>query len=396
MYKKRLFKKGTLYFAMAVITTAAGLFLKIPVNAQRHLLSDTKIAVNKNIFPEETLRKKAASFDSNKDGMLSKAEIKKATSLSIIKFLDPDDVPENSKNPEYKKSDFVFNLEGIQHFTSLKKLEINLSGGITKKEGKHYDSILLHFDEVYKLKNLTSLKLYSAKQKNIDLSKLPKLKSVILNVPNLSKLTIDNESMKKFWLGDSTSKMASLDFQNAPNLTTLYLDNMQSANVIFGKKNTALQEMSITGNGKTEIKSLDITYLKNLKKLILRKINISDVDFSKNTNLENVSVDTCSMETLDFSKNEKLDWLACEGKKTKEIIIPENNVISTFKWVNANLDTFENEYLNPDTLTSIILFNNPIQSLDLTRYPNLSYVFVSKNVNVQLAPELDPNEIVVQ
>ena len=110
--------------------------------------------------------------------------------------------------------------------------------------------------------------------------------------------------------------------------------------------------------------------------------------------MEDVYVDTCSMETLDFSKNEKLKWVACEGKKTKEIIIPENNIISTFKWVNANLDTFENEYLNPDTLTSIILFNNPIQSLDLTRYENLSLVFVDKDVNVQLAPGLDPNEIV--
>lgn len=373
-----------------IILTAAGLCLKMPVNSQ----ASVNIAVNESVFPEETLRKKAASFDRNKDGMLSKSEIKKVKSLSIVKFLDPDDAPEDGKAPVYEKSDFTFDFQGIEHFTSLKKLEINLSSGITKKEGKHYNSVLFHFDEVYKLKNLTHFKLYSAKQKNIDLSKLPKLKSVILSVPNLSNLTIRNNDLKKFRLESSTSKMKSLDFQDAPNLTTLYLSNMQSTNMIFGEKNTFLQEMNIEGNGKTKIKFFDITHLENLKKLLLKKINISNIDFSKNINLEDVYVDTCSMETLDFSKNEKLKWVACEGKKTKEIIIPENNIISTFKWVNANLDTFENEYLNPDTLTSIILFNNPIQSLDLTRYENLSLVFVDKDVNVQLAPGLDPNEIV--
>lgn len=398
MYKKHTVKKAVIYSLAAAALLLAGSCLKAPENAQ----ASAKIKISKQVFPEKELREIAVSYDKNEDGMLSKAEIGKIKSLSIRKFLDPDDVDmevDGDRTPlHYKKSDFVFDFQGIGHFTSLKKLEINLSGGVTQKEGKHYPSVLSHFDEVYKLKKLKTFDLYSAKQKSIDLSKFPKLKKADLSdISNLSQLNIHNQYLETLLLSKSTGKLKSINFKNAPKLRMLSLEQMQDTQLIFGKQNNVLQDLSIYGNTKkksTKMKSLDITDLKNLKKITLQKINTSQVDFSKNVNLEDVYIDKCSMETLDFSNNKKITWLACEGKKTKEIVLPEDNIISTFKWVNAGLDTFENERLNPDTLTSIILFANEIQSLDLTHYKKLSFVFVDKNVDVQLDPELNAEEIV--
>lgn len=386
-------KKGTMYF-LTVIAILAGIFLKTPTS----ISASEEIEINEQVFPEKDLREKAASFDKNEDGMLSKSEIAQAKTISIYKFLDIDDIDEDDTSivvPHYEKSDFVFDFKGIQYFTSLEKLEMILSFGRTD-EGKHYPSVLFHFDEIYALKNLRSFKLYSGKQKNIDLSKLPKLKTVILSIPNISNITIDNKYLKKFELSDSTSKLKSINFQNAPKLKKLYLSKMKDTELVFGPKNTSIQNLSIQCDEKIKINSLSLAYLKNLKSFSCEKLNISEIDFSKNINLESVYIKYSFMKTLDFSKNKKLDWIHCEGKKTKKIIIPKENVISTFRWEDGNLDTFENEDLNPDTLKAVILRRNHIKSVDLTRYKNLEFVAVDEGVTVKLAPELNPEEIIYE
>lgn len=370
---------------------AASFCMGIPVMA-----ATAGVEVNEKNFPDEALRDKAAAFDENQDGSLSSEELEKVESIKIVKFLNPDDSEEWKY---YEKSDFTFDFKGIEHFTSLKELTVNLSGGIVRDDGddgdgKHYDSVISNFSKVYKLKNLTSFSFYSAKLEKIDLSKLSRLEKADLDITGLNTLTINNKNLKFIRLWNNTSKIKTLDFRKAPNLKTLYLDNLQSQNVLFRKKNNKLKQLFVTSNGKTQIKKMSITPLKALKKMTMTKVNMKSVDFSQNTKLDDIYVDNCAMKTLDLSKNKKLTWVACEGKKTKSVIIPKKNIISTFKWVNANLSKFSNSRLNPKSLTSVILFGNKIKTLDLKRYKKLDYVSVDRNVKVKLASKLTNKQIV--
>lgn len=384
MHTNCIFKK------MLFITAAAasGFFMGMPVMA-----AAAGVEVNEKNFPDVALRGKAAAFDENQDGKLSSDELKKVESLKIYKFLDPDDTEEDTN---YQKSDFAFDFKGIEHFTSLKELEINLSGGIVSDGGfgTHYESVITNFSKVYKLQELTSFSFYSAKLKKIDLSKFSRLEKASLNIKGLRSLTINNKNLRTFGFGESTSKIKTLDFRKAPNLKVLYLDNLQSPNVLFGKKNKKIKQLHITSNGKAKIKKMSITPLKALKKLTLTTVNIPNINFSRNTALEDIYVDNCTMKRLDLSKNKKLTWVACEGKKTKSIIIPKKNIISTFKWVNANLSKFSNGRLNPETLTSVILFGNKLKAIDLKRYDKLDYVSVDKKVKVKLANALTEKQII--
>lgn len=384
-------RKNSIFKKMLLITAvAAGFCMGVPAMA-----ASAGVEINEENFPDWALRDKAASFDTDGDGMLSPEEIEKVESIEIVKFLDPDDTEEPTS---YKKSDFTFDFKGIGYFTSLKELKVNLSGGIVNDglAGKHYDSVISNFSKVYKLKELTAFTFYSAKQEKIDLSKLPKLEKADLSIAGLRTLTINNKNLKTIflWNRDKTAKIKTLDFRKAPNLKTLNLYNMLSPNVLFGSKNKKVKELHVSSDRETKIKKISLTPLKALKILTLTNVNIKNIDFSKNTALTEIYVDKCAIKKLDLSKNKKLTWVACEGKKTKSIIIPKKNIISTFKWVNANLSKFSNSRLNPETLTSVILFRNRIQSLDLRRYKKLDYVSVDKKVKVKLASVLADKQIV--
>lgn len=355
------------------------------------------VTINRKNFPDEALRAEVSAFDTDRDGKLQKEEIRNVKSLHVYKFLDSDDVDyeENpdAVMPQYQKSDFVFDFKGVEYFTGLNELTINLSGGCVQETGKHYASEISNFKKVYQLKKLTSLTMFSAKVKQINLSKFPKLKKCSLDLPGLCSITVNNKELHNFRLSD-TANIKKLDFSSAPKLKVLYLSQMKAPYVVFGRNNKKLKELHVESNGKTKISSLDITPLASLERFTLTKVRISNINFSKNKALDDVYVDNCSIKKLDFTKNTKLTWLACEGKKTKKILIPKKNRISTFKWVNAGLTRFSNKRLNPKTLTSVILFGNRISSLNLERYKKLDYVSVDKNVKVKLAQGLSDEGII--
>lgn len=371
---------------LLIIAAIAGICL-VTVPA----MAETGVEINHKNFPDSALLDAVLGLDENQDGFLQTEEITKAKELRINKFINGDDVGEDEKAPVYQKSDFKFNFQGIQYLAGLESLEVNLSGGATK-DGKHYDSVIFNFTQVYRLKKLTSFSFYSAKQKTIYLSKFPKLEKTDLAVTGLTNLKIDNKYLKKVRIGRSTSGLGVLDFRKAPKLNTLYIDNLQTPKVYFNNKK--MKQMHIESNGKKKIKSMSLKSLKSLQNLSLTKVNISSLDLSKNFMLVELYLDSCTMKKLDVSKNKKLTWIACEGKHTKSIVLPPKNVISTFKWVNAGRYKFNGSRLNADTLTSVILFGNKIQSLDLKRFRKLDFVFVDKGVKVKLAPNLSAGNII--
>ncbi len=65
-----------------------------------------KVKIDKKAFPDSKFKAYVKSnFDTNKDGYLSASEIKKVTAISV-------------------RNKGISNLEGVQYFTGLKKLDI--------------------------------------------------------------------------------------------------------------------------------------------------------------------------------------------------------------------------------------------------------------------------------
>jgi Leucine-rich repeat (LRR) protein len=152
---------------------------------------------------------------------------------------------------------------------------------------------------------------------------------------------------------------------------------------------TKLTGLEKFGASWLNIKTLDFSKNKNLTSVFMEHCPVKTVDFSKNKNLTTVLFDRCCVKTLDFSNNKKLIDVGCEGKKTKEIILPKNNKIKYFRWSNAGLLEFSMKQLNPKTLMILNLADNSITSLNLKKYTHLEYVYVDKNVEVMLPASLE-------
>jgi uncharacterized protein YjbI with pentapeptide repeats len=307
-----------------------------------------------------------------------------------------DDDDPDAVYPNYKKSDFVFNFKGIEYFTNLKELEINLTAGVVAKTDKHYASVITGLDQLYTLKKLEKFKLLSADVKEIDLSKLPNLQKTELYLSGIRSIIINNRKLKKVRFIDESETGKS-----------------KTSNIFFGRKNKGIKELAISGNLK-KITAPDMTALVSLENLYLYNIKMKKLDFSKNRKLANIEIshcsikeldfsgnsrlteadiENCSTETLDFSKNKELTWVSCDGEKTKNIILPKKNKISVFRWTRAGLTKFSNTRLNPKTLTTLTLFDNQIKSLNLKKYKNLEMVWVDKNVKVKLAEGLSEEDV---
>ena len=133
--------------------------------------SSRQISITQKNFPSKDLRKELRkSYDKNKDGKLSKAEIKG------IKYL----------NVDSKKSKSI-SLKGVQYFT-----------------------------------NLRSLDLYAVNVKSIDLSKNKKLRSLNLAATTVRKIKLSKNLHDVYF---AVEKMpCTLDFHGFKKLDRIHLD----------------------------------------------------------------------------------------------------------------------------------------------------------------------------
>ena len=218
------------------------------------------ILIAEENFPDEFFRKYLMEQDYGKDMIITDDEIKEITSINVV---------------DYSYSSWTYigeikTLEGIEHFTSLKKLACTGN-------------------------KLTSLDV----SKNTELTELD----------------------------CGYNLLTSLDLSNNTALTSVYCVCNQLTSLDLSK-NDKLINLSCHHN---KILNLDFSKNRDLIWLHCADNQLTDIDISKNTALTFVYCAYNQLASLDISKNNALEELACMGNQLTKLDVSKNPMLKTLK-----------------------------------------------------------------
>ena len=341
------------------------------------------VVIDEKTFPEELLRRKAEAADADEDGSLSREEADTVTKLSFKKLMDSMDDGETPW-PEYTKEDFSFDFEGIQYFTELTELKVNLLGGEVFVEGYSMEddiqAITKNFHKVYECTKLKKLSLCETDISTLNLSAFPDLKRLELSCMYDLK-TVEAGTHKKLsalWISECPV-LESLDVSGTKTLKTLdVVRNESLKEIVFGEANQKLE--TIQFNGLPDLTEADVSYLNNLKSLNLMNVGLTGLDVGKNAELEQLCAEGLHLDTLDVRNNPKLSYLINDGDSFRAILLPEDNCVDMIRWTNSEVTEFPVMNLNPETLTGIDIQGTAIKELDVSGYPKLEYLYYDEDV----------------
>lgn len=335
--------------------------------------------ITRTNFPEQILYEKATEADTNGDGMLSEEEAKTVTKFHIKKLADEDikDALEDETLPEYSPGDFFFDFEGIQYFTELSELTVNLLGGEAFVEGNKEDIPVetANFHRVCECTRLKKLCLYEVDIVSLELSAFPELKRLELNdMYRLETLEIGNhKKLSSLWITES-HKLKDLDVSGLKNIKTVdFVRNDGLEKIVFGEANEKLEIIQL--NGLKKLYGVDLSVLGGLKSLNLTDVALKSLDVSKNGELDQLCGEGLHLETLDLRNNPKISYVINARDSFKEILLPEENVLTMIRWTDSEITEFPELNLNPETLTGIDIQGTKIKEIDVSGYPKLEYFY---------------------
>ena len=295
------------------------------------------VKINSTNFPDEGFRKYISkNIDRNKDGVLSKAEIKKVTEIKLEHY-------------DETGNEYVYNdLTGIGVFTELKRLECESQKSLSKldlhkntklefvkcgrngikelnvskltklKELRCYDNKLTKLD-VSKNVKLEILDCVSNNLTGLDLRKNTKLVVLCCDENKLTKLDLTkNTKLHTLWC--SSNKLTKLDVTKNLDLVDLYCDTNKLTKLNVDK-NEKLVCLVCSDNKLTQLR---LTNNKQLVKLECAKNQLTQLDTSHNNALVWVECTNNRLTKLDFSASPLCDSVVCYENKLTEIIVPKN------------------------------------------------------------------------
>lgn len=244
----------------------------------------------------------------------------------------------------------VESLEGIEYFTSLKKLQCDIS--------------LTTMEPVKELKSLEYLMLTFTKCTEFDLTPLTSLQEAyimsnsscvadglkVAGMDNLRVLYCNNNNLESLDLTGCTSleelvcsynsftdgslilpesaPLSVLSIHTNESLSTLDLSAFKSTLTFFSLGGTGFKELDVTGMsaledldiqgcGMSEIKGLQ--ECRNMKYLRIDYNNFEELDVTTLTNLEMLRGDFNKLTTVDLSNNSNILELSFQGNELSEI-----------------------------------------------------------------------------
>lgn len=343
---------------------------------------ETVVTINSEHFPEPLLREQAILADTDGNGALSKQEISLVKKLHIKKLLDEEGDHEDGPYPMYTESDFTIDLEGIQHFSALTELTVNMLGGEMFVSGGPSEIYVKtkNFEKVYECKNLAKLSLYEVDISELKLDSLPNLKRLDLNcMYALTKIdTVNGKNITSLWISQCHN-LSELDLRSLGNIKTLNLvDNDGLSSILFGEANKKLETIQL--NGLKSLNKADFSFLAGLISLNIMDSALTDLDVSANKKLEQVCVEGLDLDTLDLTNNPFVTYIINDRDSFKHILLPDDNCVSMIRWTNSGITEFPVDNLNPATLTGIDIQGTKIKVLDVSAYPNLEHLYYNEDV----------------
>lgn len=226
------------------------------------------ITINKKNFPDKRFKKYVKnSFDKNKDGKLSKKEIKKVKKIQI-----------NSDSCAVEKLS-KFNCKGIQYFTNVKKVDIEI-------DSRYYEKgSITNIKYLMKLKKIKKLHLTgNLSKKKLDLSSLKNLKTLVIVDSNIKKINLKkNSKLTKIDLWQNYY-IKKVDLSKNKKLKYVICNHNRISDIKLPEKNV-IEKLSIAIN---PIQDIDVNILNpdTLTELEIHATLIEEIDVSRLVNLK--------------------------------------------------------------------------------------------------------------
>lgn len=304
--------------------------------------TEVALPINATYFPDAAFMgfiangdKDGNVFDTNGDGLLTKAEINAITDIFVHGAVHTgggtngfDDNPRGA----------IQNIAGVEYFVNLKNMNAQ------------YNNINTITDFSKNI-NLKYLSLYDNQLPAINVEKNTQLETLNVGINSLTTLDVTK------------------------NINLKYLDcKTNNLNALDVAKNTLLLEFDCINN---QITSLDLTQNIALTKLYCQTNKLTSLDVSKNLELVELNCGQNQILTIDVSKNTKLEFLAILSNLFTSLDVSKNPQLKTL-------------YISWNKITSIDLSSNPeleflhgavnkITSIDLSANIKLEYISLTFN-----------------
>ncbi|MGO0985070.1 cell wall-binding repeat-containing protein [Clostridioides difficile] len=263
------------------------------------------------------------------------------------------------KNPDVPNLKKIYNLDGIENFKNLEKLDcssnnlenIDLSENIKLKSIDISGNKILNID----LKNnslINELNCDANKLTSLDLKNNKNLVSLFFTSNELTEINLSNNKNLES-LQFLNNNLKSIDLSNNPKLQSLNCTNNKLESLDLSN-NVILKKLSCSGNN---LRELNIKGLVNLDYLGCAKNKLQDLNVSTNINLRSLLCGNNSLTKIDISKNKELNSLECSKQHVEKSIIKmgENIVVDMGK---ENLKLKELYPQNYDVSTGFLTWTN--------------------------------------
>ena len=307
------------------------------------------VKINSTNFPDKGFRKYISeNIDLNKDGVLSKSEIKSVKTIYLGSA---------SEEGGY----ICKNLTGINIFTELQTLECSWNKltklDVSKNSKLEYlscgDNKLTKLD-VSKNTKLVELDCGSNKLTKLDISKNSKLMYLYCSWNKLTNLNISkNQDLRE--LVCSYNKLSKLDVTKNKKLNSLSCGDNKLSNLDV-TKNKKLIRFDCRRNN---LKQLNLRYNEWLAWLVCSENKITSLDTSHNKTLQLVECYNNKLTKLDFSASPLCDYVVCYANKLTEIILAEGIEITNDSYDQelANSIKIKNKKTKPMKTGEYIVLN---------------------------------------
>ena len=306
------------------------------------------VKINSTNFPDEEFRKYISkNIDRNKDGVLSKAEIKKVTEIKLEHY-------------DEAGNEYVYNdLTGIGVFTELKRLECESQKSLSKLD-------------LHKNTKLEFVKCGHNGIKELNVSKLTKLKELRCYYNKLTKLDV-SKNVKLELLACDSNNLTGLDLRKNTKLVVLGCSSNKLTKLDL-KKNTKLNNLCCDDNKLTK---LDLTKNTKLHILWCSSNKLTKLDVTKNLDLVDLYCHTNKLTKLNVDKNEKLVCLVCSDNKLTQLRLTNNKQLVKLECAKnqlTQLDTSQN-----NALVWVDCADNKLTKLDFSASPLCDSVVCNEN-----------------
>ena len=297
----------------------------------------------------------------------------------------------------------ISDLEGIQFFTNL--LELNCD---------HNQLTSINITNLTKLvvlsvteNSLTSLNIINFS----DLKTLYAGNNVLTTLTITNSLNIETISLIDNQLisidASGLTKLTSFDYQNNPTLESINIngatsltslncgicDNLNSLNFIGA---TSLENITFDS---TQLTSLDVSNLINLKNLHILNSQLTSVTFENNPNLETIYLNFNFITSLDVSNLPSLKNINASDNQISSFNV-ENSLniesiqIDINKLTSLDVSNLPNLIrLNcwDNNLETLFIKNGINETVDFTGNPNLTYICADEGQLNEIQSDIDSN-----